>query len=118
MVTLGRPVLSSCEIHGIFADEDWPPDADGPDIAQKQLSGVDVAGKTFKVHLDGYDQRDLLAGGPTKRPSFDAKFSRAGNRTELLPPDLGSILRRSPNGEAEPRRRKRARVLSGRSQPC
>src|SRR5271166_2099309 len=35
-----------------------------PDIAQKQLSGVDVAGKTFKVHLDGYDQRDLLAGGP------------------------------------------------------
>ena len=64
MVTLGRPVLSSCEINGIFAGEDWPPDADGPDIAQKQLSGVDVAGKTFKVHLDGYDQRDLLAGGP------------------------------------------------------
>ena len=58
MVTLGRPVLSSCEIHGIFAGEDWPPDADGPDIAQKQLSGVDVAGKTFKVHLDGADQRD------------------------------------------------------------
>ena len=40
-----------------------------PDIAQKQLSGVDVAGKTFKVHLDGYDQRDLLAG-PTKRRAF------------------------------------------------
>ena len=56
-----------------------------PDIAQKQLSGVDVAGKTLKVHLDGYDQRDLLAGGPTKRPSFDAKFSRAGNPTERNP---------------------------------
>ena len=28
-------------------------------------------GKTFKVHLDGYDQRDLLAGkGPDKRREF------------------------------------------------
>ena len=29
------------------------------------------AERTFKVHLDGYDQRDLLAGtGPTKRKEF------------------------------------------------
>ena len=28
-------------------------------------------GKTFKVHLDGYDQRDLLsAKGPDKRREF------------------------------------------------
>ena len=31
----------------------------------------DAGGKSFKVHLDGYDQRDLLAGkGPDKRREF------------------------------------------------
>ena len=72
MVTRGRPVLSSCEINGIFAGEDWPPDADGcderADIAQKQLSGVDVAGKTFKVHLDGINLLPFLKGEQKKSP--------------------------------------------------
>ena len=31
-----------------------------PDIKNKLLKGYDAAGKTFKVHLDGYDQRDML----------------------------------------------------------
>jgi arylsulfatase len=62
------------EINGIFASEDWLPSlmaaAGEPDIANKLLQGYDAAGKTFKVHLDGFDQRDLLAGGPTKRHAF------------------------------------------------
>ena len=42
-----------------------------PDIKSKLLQGYDADGKTFKVHLDGYDQRDLLAGkGPDKRHEF------------------------------------------------
>ena len=42
-----------------------------PDIKNKLLQGYEAAGKTFKVHLDGYDQRDLLAGkGPDKRREF------------------------------------------------
>ncbi len=41
-----------------------------PDITNKLLQGYDAGGKTFKVHLDGFDQHDLLAGGPTKRHSF------------------------------------------------
>ena len=42
-----------------------------PDIKNKLLQGYDAGGKTFKVHLDGYDQRDLLAGkGPDKRREF------------------------------------------------
>jgi hypothetical protein len=33
--------------------------------------GYDTAGKSFKVHLDGYDQGDLRSGnGPTKRREF------------------------------------------------
>ena len=41
-----------------------------PDVTQKLLDGYDAAGKTFKVHLDGFDQHDCLAGGPTKRHAF------------------------------------------------
>ena len=62
------------EINGIFSSEDWVPTlvaaAGEPDVKQKLLDGYDAAGKTFKVHLDGYDQHDLLAGGPTARHAF------------------------------------------------
>jgi arylsulfatase len=33
-----------------------------PDIKNKLLTGYDVAGKTFKVHLDGYNQLPHLTG--------------------------------------------------------
>jgi arylsulfatase A-like enzyme len=36
-----------------------------PDIKTKLLQGYDAGGKMFKVHLDGYDQRELLAGKAT-----------------------------------------------------
>ena len=62
------------EINGIFSSEDSVPTLTAacgePNITQKLLDGYDAAGKTFKVHLDGYDQHDLLAGGPTKRKEF------------------------------------------------
>jgi arylsulfatase A-like enzyme len=41
-----------------------------PDITAKLLNGYDANGKTFKVHLDGYDQHDLLSGGDDKRREF------------------------------------------------
>ena len=41
------------------------------DIKTKLLQGYNAGGKSFKVHLDGYDQRDLLAGkGPDQRREF------------------------------------------------
>jgi arylsulfatase len=63
------------EINEIFSAEDWAATlvaaAGEPNIKEKLLQGYDAAGKTFRVHLDGYDQRDLLAGkGPDKRPEF------------------------------------------------
>jgi arylsulfatase len=63
------------EINNIFSAEDWVPTlvaaAGEPDIKEKLLNGYDAGGKTFKVHLDGYDQGDLLAGnGPDKRREF------------------------------------------------
>jgi arylsulfatase len=63
------------EINQIFSAEDWVQTlmaaAGEPDIKEKLLKGYNAGGKTFKVHLDGYDQRDLLAGkGPDPRHEF------------------------------------------------
>src|SRR5260370_37382089 len=42
-----------------------------PEIKEKLLTGQKAGDKTFKVHIDGYDQRDLLAGkGPGSRHEF------------------------------------------------
>ena len=42
-----------------------------PNVKEKLLTGYQAADKTFKVHLDGYDQHALLAGtGPSQRKEF------------------------------------------------
>ena len=63
------------EINDIFSAEDWATTlvaaAGEPDIKTKLLQGYEAAGKTFRVHLDGYDQRDFLARkGPDQRREF------------------------------------------------
>jgi arylsulfatase A-like enzyme len=63
------------EINDIVSAEDWVQTlvsvAGEPDVQNKLLHGYNAGGKSFKVHLDGYDQRDLLAGkGPDKRREF------------------------------------------------
>jgi arylsulfatase A-like enzyme len=68
-------VKPGTEINDVVSHEDWVPTfvaaAGEPGIKEKLLAGYDAAGKTFKVHLDGYDQHDLLAGaGPSKRKEF------------------------------------------------
>lgn len=63
-------------INDIFAHEDWMPTlvaaAGGPeDLAEKCKQGYQVGNKKFRVHLDGYDQRALLAGTePGRRHEF------------------------------------------------
>jgi arylsulfatase len=63
------------EINHITSHEDFVPTlvaaAGEPSVKEKLLAGYQAAGKTFKVHLDGYDQRDVLAGtGPGKREEY------------------------------------------------
>jgi arylsulfatase len=42
-----------------------------PDVKEQLLKGMNVGGKTFKVHLDGYDITDSLAGrGPDPRHEY------------------------------------------------
>jgi arylsulfatase len=75
MIRWPGQVPARTEINGIFSAEDWTATLVGaagePDIKNKLLQGYDAAGKNFKVHLDGYDQRDLLTSkGPDKRREF------------------------------------------------
>ncbi len=53
-------------VNGIFSHEDWAVTllaaAGEPDVKEKLKKGHVANGRTFKVHLDGYDQRELLAG--------------------------------------------------------
>ena len=62
------------ELNEIFSAEDWVPTlvaaAGDPGIKDKLLQGYNAGDRTFKVHLDGYDQRELLsAHGPTSAAS-------------------------------------------------
>ncbi len=58
--------------HGIMSGLDWFPTlvaaAGNPNINDQLLKGVELDGQKYKVHLDGYDQTDLITGqGPSKR---------------------------------------------------
>ncbi len=67
-------------VNDIFSHQDWLPTlmaaAGEPNIKEKLLTGYQAGDKTFKAHLDGYNQMDLLTGmGPGKRKEimyFDA----------------------------------------------
>lgn len=59
----------------IFAHEDMLPTllaaAGAPDVKNQLLKGLKVGSKTFKVHLDGYNITDALAGKtPSPRKEF------------------------------------------------
>jgi arylsulfatase len=78
-------------INDIFSHEDWMPTLlaaanDGKDTGiQEKLKkgGVKANGKTFKAHLDGYNQMDLLTGkGPgTRKEKF---YFDAGGRLNAI----------------------------------
>ena len=56
----------------IFSGLDWFPTfvaaAGNPNIAEELLKGKQLGDQTYKVHLDGYNQMDLITGkGPSAR---------------------------------------------------
>jgi len=58
--------------NGIMSGLDWFPTfvaaAGNPNIVQELLTGKDLGGTTYKVHLDGYNQLDFVSGkGPSNR---------------------------------------------------
>ena len=62
-------------LNDVFAHEDMLPTllsaAGEPDVKGKLVKGMRVGGKSFKVHLDGYDVTDALTGkSPSPRSEF------------------------------------------------
>jgi arylsulfatase len=58
--------------NGIISGLDWFPTllaaAGNPNITDQLLAGVQLGDRSYKNHLDGYNQMDLLTGkGPSKR---------------------------------------------------
>ena len=58
--------------NGIISGLDWLPTlaaaAGNPNVADQLLQGVQLGDRTYKNHLDGYNQMDLLTGkGPSAR---------------------------------------------------
>jgi arylsulfatase len=72
--------------NGIFSALDWFPTlvaaAGNPNVTDQLLKGADLGGRTYKNHLDGYNQLDLLLG---KAPSARHEFFYFGG------PHLGAI---------------------------
>jgi len=61
--------------NGIFASLDWLPTfvaaAGDPNIVAELKQGKNLGDRTYKVHLDGYNQMDLITGkGPSARREF------------------------------------------------
>ena len=70
----GKIKLGTVE-NGIFSAFDWFPTlvaaAGNPNITDQLLKGVKLGDRTYKNHLDGYNQMGLLLGkGPSNREEF------------------------------------------------
>ena len=96
----------------LFAHEDMLPTllaaAGVPDVKEQLLKGMKVGDKTFKVHLDGYDITDALAGkGPSPRHEF-FYFNDDGSLVAL----------RYDNWKLTFQEQRRRALTSGRSRSC
>ena len=74
--------------NGIVHHMDWLPTlaaiAGEPDVKEKLLTGYEADGKTYKVHLDGYNVLPLLTGETDESPRKEIfYFSDDGDLTAL-----------------------------------
>jgi arylsulfatase len=64
--------LADKTLNGIVAHEDWlttfAAAAGAPDIKEKLLKGVELNGRSYRNHLDGYNQLDYLSGKTKESP--------------------------------------------------
>lgn len=65
-------IKAGSTLASLFSAEDWLPTlvaaAGDPEVKSKLLKGHTVGGKTFKVHLDGYNQLPVLQGKTKESP--------------------------------------------------
>ncbi len=75
-------------INDIFSQEDWMPTllaaVGEPDVKEKLLKGHEANNKTFKAHLDGYNQLDLLTGKTDTGARNEIFYFDAGGHLNAL----------------------------------
>jgi len=89
-------------INGVMSHLDWLPTfaaaAGNPNIKKELLKGKKLGGKTFKNHLDGYDQTELLRNGGEKSAREEVWYF---TQTELAAARIGDykmVLIEQPEG--------------------
>ncbi len=87
--------------NGIYSGLDWFPTfcalAGNPSIKEELHSGKVVDGRNYRVHLDGYNQSDLLFGkGPSKRQEI--YYFTEGTLSAVRLKDFKYRFTNQPNG--------------------
>jgi arylsulfatase len=87
--------------NGIMSGLDWFPTfvaaAGNPNIVDELAKGKQIGDRTYKVHLDGYDQTDVITGkGPSKR--HEVYYFTEGNLSAVRINDFKYRLTDQPNG--------------------
>jgi arylsulfatase A-like enzyme len=87
--------------NGIMSGLDWFPTfvaaAGNPNIVDELAKGKQIGGRTYKVHLDGYDQTDVITGkGPSKR--HEVYYFTEGTLSAVRINDFKYRLTDQPNG--------------------
>jgi arylsulfatase len=87
--------------NGIMSGLDWFPTfvaaAGNPNIVEELTKGKQIGDRTYKVHLDGYDQTDVITGkGPSKR--HEVYYFTEGNLSAVRINDFKYRLTDQPNG--------------------
>jgi arylsulfatase len=75
MIRWPKKVPAGVISNGIISNMDWLPTllaaAGVPDVKEKLLKSYSAGGKSFKVHIDGYNQLDMILGNaPSARHEF------------------------------------------------
>ena len=101
--------------NGIFSGLDWLPTlaaaAGNPNITDQLLKGVKLGDRTYKNHLDGYNQMDLLTGQGAVAAARALLLRRAAARRHphrrlqvpVLPAALGLARREGDDRHADDR---------------
>jgi arylsulfatase len=87
--------------NGIVSGLDWFPTfaaaAGDPNIIEELKAGKQLGDRTYKVHLDGYDQTDLITGkGPSKR--HEIYYFTEGTLSAVRIDDFKFRFTDQPNG--------------------
>jgi arylsulfatase len=91
-------------LNGIVSHEDWLPTfaaaAGDTDIKEKLLKGVTINGRSYKNHLDGFNQLDYLSGKAKESPRTDFIYVNDDGQIVALRHDAWKAVFLENRGEA------------------